>query len=49
MIKIVLEGFKNYGQMTMLEAFEPRFSVITGRNGSGKSNILDALLFLLRL
>lgn len=48
-ISIILEGFKSYSEVTKLELFDPRFTVITGRNGSGKSNILDAICFVLGL
>ena len=32
-----------------LEDFDPEFNAITGLNGSGKSNILDSICFLLGL
>lgn len=32
---------------TVVSAFDPQFNAITGFNGSGKSNILDAIQFLL--
>ncbi|XP_010576444.1 PREDICTED: structural maintenance of chromosomes protein 2 [Haliaeetus leucocephalus] len=44
---IVLEGFKSYAQRTEICGFDPLFNAITGLNGSGKSNILDAVCFLL--
>ncbi|NXN74643.1 SMC2 protein, partial [Himantopus himantopus] len=44
---IVLEGFKSYGQRTEIRDFDPLFNAITGLNGSGKSNILDSICFLL--
>lgn len=44
---IVLEGFKSYAQRTEICGFDPLFNAITGLNGSGKSNILDAICFLL--
>ncbi|XP_029470590.1 structural maintenance of chromosomes protein 2 [Rhinatrema bivittatum] len=44
---IVLEGFKSYAQRTEINAFDPLFNAITGLNGSGKSNILDSICFLL--
>ncbi|XP_009880428.1 PREDICTED: structural maintenance of chromosomes protein 2 [Charadrius vociferus] len=44
---IVLEGFKSYGQRTEICDFDPLFNAITGLNGSGKSNILDSICFLL--
>ncbi|KAM6289424.1 structural maintenance of chromosomes protein 2 [Aegotheles albertisi] len=44
---IVLEGFKSYAQRTEICDFDPLFNAITGLNGSGKSNILDSICFLL--
>ncbi|XP_009284488.1 PREDICTED: structural maintenance of chromosomes protein 2 [Aptenodytes forsteri] len=44
---IVLEGFKSYAQRTEVCGFDPLFNAITGLNGSGKSNILDSICFLL--
>ncbi|KAJ6658253.1 hypothetical protein lerEdw1_020525 [Lerista edwardsae] len=44
---IVLDGFKSYAQRTEVNDFDPLFNAITGLNGSGKSNILDSICFLL--
>lgn len=44
---IVLEGFKSYAQKTEIGDFDPLFNAITGLNGSGKSNILDSICFVL--
>ncbi|XP_010017174.1 PREDICTED: structural maintenance of chromosomes protein 2 [Nestor notabilis] len=44
---IVLDGFKSYAQRTEIRDFDPFFNAITGLNGSGKSNILDSICFLL--
>ncbi|NXC70270.1 SMC2 protein, partial [Anhinga anhinga] len=44
---IVLEGFKSYAHRTEVSDFDPLFNAITGLNGSGKSNILDAICFVL--
>ncbi|XP_013783818.1 structural maintenance of chromosomes protein 2-like [Limulus polyphemus] len=44
---MVIDGFKSYGQRTEINGFDPLFNAITGLNGSGKSNILDAICFLL--
>ncbi|NXC45171.1 SMC2 protein, partial [Penelope pileata] len=44
---IVLEGFKSYGRRTEITDFDPLFNAITGLNGSGKSNILDSICFVL--
>lgn len=45
--KIILEGFKSYGKKVVISGFDPMFNAITGFNGSGKSNILDAICFVL--
>jgi len=44
--KIELRGFKTFGQPTSI-LLEKGFTVITGPNGSGKTNIMDAVLFAL--
>lgn len=44
---MVIDGFKSYAQRTEIIGFDPLFNAITGLNGSGKSNILDAICFLL--
>uniref|UniRef100_A0A4W4EZY5 SMC hinge domain-containing protein n=1 Tax=Electrophorus electricus TaxID=8005 RepID=A0A4W4EZY5_ELEEL len=44
---IILEGFKSYAERTEINGFDPLFNAITGLNGSGKSNILDSICFLL--
>ena len=45
--EIVLDGFKSYAQKTVVSGFDPQFNAITGLNGSGKSNILDSICFVL--
>nr|XP_042912393.1 structural maintenance of chromosomes protein 2 [Parasteatoda tepidariorum] len=44
---ITLEGFKSYGSKVEIKGFDPQFNAITGLNGSGKSNILDSICFVL--
>lgn len=44
---ITIEGFKSYGNRTVINGFDPSFNAITGLNGSGKSNILDSICFVL--
>uniref|UniRef100_S4R927 Structural maintenance of chromosomes protein n=1 Tax=Petromyzon marinus TaxID=7757 RepID=S4R927_PETMA len=44
---IVVDGFKSYAQRTEISDWDPLFNAITGLNGSGKSNILDAVCFVL--
>uniref|UniRef100_A0A1D1YJB7 Structural maintenance of chromosomes protein n=1 Tax=Anthurium amnicola TaxID=1678845 RepID=A0A1D1YJB7_9ARAE len=45
--EIYLEGFKSYATRTVVSGFDPFFNAITGLNGSGKSNILDSICFVL--
>jgi structural maintenance of chromosome 2 len=47
--KIKLEGFKSYSAITEVCNFDESFNAITGLNGSGKSNILDGIIFVLGL
>jgi len=44
---IELDGFKSYARRTEVRDFDRLFNAITGLNGSGKSNILDSICFLL--
>jgi len=44
---IIVDGFKSYATRTEIAGFDPEFNAITGLNGSGKSNILDAICFVL--
>lgn len=45
--EIIIDGFKSYAQKTVISGFDPQFNAITGLNGTGKSNILDAICFVL--
>ncbi len=45
--KIELKGFKSFGPQIVKVVLDKGFTAITGPNGSGKTNILDALLFSL--
>ena len=45
--KVELKGFKSFGPQTVKILLNKGFSVITGPNGSGKTNIVDAILFAL--
>ena len=45
--KIELKGFKSFGPKTVRVNLDKGFTVITGPNGSGKTNIMDAALFAL--
>uniref|UniRef100_A0A1B0CNN4 Putative structural maintenance of chromosome protein 2 chromosome condensation complex condensin n=1 Tax=Lutzomyia longipalpis TaxID=7200 RepID=A0A1B0CNN4_LUTLO len=44
---IILDGFKSYGKRTEIHGFDKEFNAITGLNGTGKSNILDSICFVL--
>jgi structural maintenance of chromosome 2 len=45
--EIIVDGFKSYAQRTVIGPFDQHFNAITGLNGSGKSNILDSICFVL--
>jgi structural maintenance of chromosome 2 len=45
--EIIIDGFKSYSIKTSITGFDRHFNAITGLNGSGKSNILDAICFVL--
>ena len=47
--ELILDGFKSYPVRTPITGWDPSFNAITGLNGSGKSNILDAICFVLGL
>ncbi|WFD36607.1 Structural maintenance of chromosomes protein 2 [Malassezia cuniculi] len=47
--ELIIDGFKSYPVRTHVRGFDPSFNAITGLNGSGKSNILDAICFVLGL
>ena len=46
-VDIILDGFKSYSQRTTVSGLDPSFNAITGENGSGKSNIFDAICFVM--
>lgn len=45
--ELIIDGFKSYAVRTVVSDWDPQFNAITGLNGSGKSNILDAICFVL--
>ncbi|AFM97729.1 chromosome segregation ATPase [Encephalitozoon hellem ATCC 50504] len=47
--EIVLDGFKCYEEKVTVANLDRSFNAITGMNGSGKSNVLDGILFALGL
>lgn len=44
---VIIDGFKSYGKRTEVAGFDPEFTAITGLNGTGKSNVLDSICFVL--
>lgn len=46
---IIMDGFKCYIEKTTLKNIDKSFTAITGMNGAGKSNIIDAIIFSLDL
>lgn len=45
--ELIIDGFKSYATRTVISDWDTSFNCITGLNGSGKSNILDAICFVL--
>ncbi|KAI9262024.1 hypothetical protein BY458DRAFT_515616 [Sporodiniella umbellata] len=45
--ELIIEGFKSYVSRMHITGWDPEFNAITGLNGTGKSNILDAICFVL--
>ncbi|RKP00198.1 hypothetical protein CXG81DRAFT_6336, partial [Caulochytrium protostelioides] len=45
--ELIIDGFKSYATRTVIRGWDAQFNAITGLNGAGKSNILDALCFVL--
>ncbi|KAM0749892.1 RecF/RecN/SMC protein [Meredithblackwellia eburnea MCA 4105] len=45
--ELILDGFKSYPVRTSISGWDASFNAITGLNGSGKSNILDSICFVL--
>ncbi len=43
---LTIQGFKSFGKKTSIP-FYPGFTAIVGENGTGKSNILDAITFVM--
>ena len=46
-VEVVIDGFKSYAARTVISGWDESFNSITGLNGSGKSNILDSICFVL--
>lgn len=45
--EVIIDGFKSYATRTVISKWDGQFNAVTGLNGSGKSNILDAICFVL--
>lgn len=45
--ELIIDGFKSYAARTVITGWDSQFNAITGLNGSGKSNILDSICFVL--
>lgn len=45
--ELIVDGFKSYSTRVQVGPFDRQFNAITGLNGSGKSNILDSICFVL--
>ncbi|KAL5438563.1 hypothetical protein PMIN07_003874 [Paraphaeosphaeria minitans] len=48
-VELVIDGYKSYATRTVIRDWDSSFNAITGLNGSGKSNILDSICFVLGL
>eukprot|EP00919_Chromeraceae_sp_WS-2016_P021589 GHVR01050985.1.p1 GENE.GHVR01050985.1~~GHVR01050985.1.p1 ORF type:complete len:107 (+),score=3.70 GHVR01050985.1:3343-3663(+) len=44
--RLEVTNFKSYGEHQIVGPFHHHFSCIVGPNGNGKSNIIDAMLFV---
>ncbi|ETN46032.1 uncharacterized protein HMPREF1541_00215 [Cyphellophora europaea CBS 101466] len=46
-VELIIDGFKSYQVRTVISGWDDSFNAVTGLNGSGKSNILDSIAFVL--
>uniref|UniRef100_T1HEQ8 SMC hinge domain-containing protein n=1 Tax=Rhodnius prolixus TaxID=13249 RepID=T1HEQ8_RHOPR len=44
---IIINNFKSYGEETTIDNFSPISNILVGSNGSGKSNFLEAIKFVI--
>ncbi|CAF3513648.1 unnamed protein product [Rotaria sp. Silwood1] len=45
--QVIIQGFRSYRDETIFDSFSPRYNIIVGRNGCGKSNFFFAIQFVL--
>ncbi|CAF1287084.1 unnamed protein product [Rotaria sordida] len=45
--QVIIQGFRSYRDETIFDALSPRYNIIIGRNGCGKSNFFFAIQFVL--
>ena len=45
--ELIIDGFKSYANRTVVSGWDSEFNAITGFNGTGKSNLLDSICFVL--
>jgi len=45
--RLELQGFKSFGNFKTSVSFDPKFTCITGKNGSGKSALIEAIRFVI--
>ena len=46
--KMELKGFKSFGPQVVKIVLDKGFTAVTGPNGSGKTNVIDAFLIFVR-
>lgn len=45
--ELIIDGFKSYANRVVVSGWDAQFNAITGFNGTGKSNLLDSICFVL--
>lgn len=45
--QLIIQGFKTYKDRTVIDEFSSHVNIVLGKNGAGKSNLLDAIQFVL--
>ena len=44
---VIIKKFKSYRELTYMEELSPEVNLVLGANGQGKSNFIDAIIFVL--